>query len=76
MAPFQLEKAYDPKAVETRWSREWLARGYFHASPERPGQPYCIVIPPTERHRIAPCRPCAEPFTPRHSDQVAAHAGV
>ncbi len=46
MAPFQLEKAYDPKAVETRWSREWLARGYFHASPEQPGQPYCIVIPP------------------------------
>jgi valyl-tRNA synthetase len=46
MAPFQLGKAYDPKAVETRWSSEWLARGYFHASPERPGQPYCIVIPP------------------------------
>ncbi|MDF0675242.1 MAG: valine--tRNA ligase [Nitrospira sp.] len=46
MAPFQLEKAYDPKAVETRWSREWLGRGYFHASPEQPGQPYCIVIPP------------------------------
>ena len=46
MAPFQLEKAYDPKAVETRWSREWLARGYFHASPEQPGRPYCIVIPP------------------------------
>ena len=46
MAPFQLEKGYDPKAVETRWSREWLMRGYFHASPEQPGQPYCIVIPP------------------------------
>ncbi len=46
MATFQLEKSYDPKAVETRWSREWLARGYFHASPQQPGQPYCIVIPP------------------------------
>ncbi len=46
MAPFQLEKGYDPKTVETRWSREWLTRGYFHASPEQPGQPYCIVIPP------------------------------
>ncbi|MBS0182439.1 MAG: valine--tRNA ligase [Nitrospira sp.] len=42
----QLDKAYDPKAVEDRWSQEWLARGYFHASPEQPGQPYCIVIPP------------------------------
>ncbi|MGE3977446.1 MAG: valine--tRNA ligase [Nitrospira sp.] len=42
----QLDKTYDPKAVEDRWSQEWLARGYFHASPEQPGQPYCIVIPP------------------------------
>ncbi len=46
MAALQLDKAYDPKAVETRWSREWLSRGYFHASPEQPGQPYSIVIPP------------------------------
>ena len=46
MAASQLEKIYDPKAVETRWSHEWLARGYFHASPQHSGQPYCIVIPP------------------------------
>ena len=46
MAASQLEKTYDPKAVETRWSHEWLTRGYFHASPQRSGQPYCIVIPP------------------------------
>ncbi|MDC8450697.1 MAG: valine--tRNA ligase [Nitrospira sp.] len=42
----QLDKTYDPRAVEDRWSQEWLKRGYFHASPEQPGQPYCIVIPP------------------------------
>lgn len=46
MTARQLEKAYDPKTVEARWSHEWLKRGYFHASPEQPGQPYCIVIPP------------------------------
>ncbi|CUS39358.1 Valine--tRNA ligase [Candidatus Nitrospira nitrosa] len=46
MAASQLEKTYDPKAVETRWSHEWLTRGYFHASPQHSGQPYCIVIPP------------------------------
>ncbi|MGC4098561.1 MAG: valine--tRNA ligase [Nitrospira sp.] len=46
MTARQLEKAYDPKAVEARWSHEWLMRGYFHASPEQPGRPYCIVIPP------------------------------
>ncbi len=46
MAPLQLDKTYDPKAVEARWSSEWLTRGYFHASPQLPGHPYCIVIPP------------------------------
>jgi len=42
----QLDKTYDPKAVEDRWTREWIARRYFHASPDHPGKPYCIVIPP------------------------------
>lgn len=46
MAASQLEKTYDPNAVETRWSHEWLTRGFFHASPQHSGQPYCIVIPP------------------------------
>lgn len=46
MASSQLEKTYDPKAVEARWSSEWLVRGYFQASPQQPGQPYCIVITP------------------------------
>lgn len=43
----QLDKTYDPKAVEDRWSREWIARGYFRADAKNhPGQPYSIVIPP------------------------------
>ena len=42
----QLEKTYDPKAVEARWYKVWNQEGYFHASPTHPGQPYCIVIPP------------------------------
>ena len=46
MSTPQLEKTYEPKSVEDRWSREWIARGYFHAAVDRPGQPYCIVIPP------------------------------
>ena len=46
MASRQLDKTYEPKAVEDRWSREWITRGYFHASPDRPGEPYCIVLPP------------------------------
>jgi valyl-tRNA synthetase len=47
MSISQLDKTYDPKAVEDRWSREWINRGYFRADAEtHPGQPYCIVIPP------------------------------
>ncbi|MEO8341800.1 MAG: class I tRNA ligase family protein, partial [Nitrospirota bacterium] len=46
MSTPQLDKVYDPKAVEARWSQIWNERGYFHASPTHPGQPYCIVIPP------------------------------
>ena len=46
MSTPQLDKTYDPKAVEARWSQVWNQQGYFHASPTHPGQPYCIVIPP------------------------------
>ena len=46
MSSLRLEKTYDPKAVETRWSSAWIERGYFRASTTHPGQPYCIVIPP------------------------------
>jgi valyl-tRNA synthetase len=46
MSTPQLDKTYDSKAVEARWSQVWNQKGYFHASPTHPGQPYCIVIPP------------------------------
>ncbi|MGH7206168.1 MAG: valine--tRNA ligase [Nitrospiraceae bacterium] len=46
MAPRQLEKTYDPKQVEERWYRFWTEKGYFHASVDRAGTPYSIVIPP------------------------------
>lgn len=46
MATRHLDKTYEPKAVEARWSQEWIAGRYFHASPDHPGRPYCIVLPP------------------------------
>ena len=46
MSTPQLDKIYDPKAVEARWSQFWQQQGYFHASPSHAGQPYSIVIPP------------------------------
>ena len=46
MSTLRLDKTYDPKSVESRWYRTWTERGYFHASPSDPGQPYSIVIPP------------------------------
>ena len=41
-----MEKSYDPKQVESHWYQFWLERGYFTASVEAQGSPYCIVIPP------------------------------
>lgn len=46
MSSLRLDKTYDPKAAEARWSRTWIERGYFHASTTHSGRPYCIVIPP------------------------------
>ncbi|MBP0129434.1 MAG: class I tRNA ligase family protein, partial [Nitrospira sp.] len=46
MSTPQLDKSYDPKAVEARWYEVWTKKGYFHASPTHPGAPYSIVIPP------------------------------
>ncbi|MCS6897024.1 MAG: valine--tRNA ligase, partial [Nitrospira sp.] len=46
MTARQLSKIYDPKTVESRWSRFWIEKRYFHASLDHPGKPYCNVIPP------------------------------
>src|SRR5215216_4752115 len=46
MSAKQLDKTYDPKQVEDRWYAVWAERGYFHAKPDRSGDPYTIVIPP------------------------------
>lgn len=42
----ELEKAYDPKAVEEKWYRFWLEKGYFRADPNSPKKPFSLVIPP------------------------------
>src|SRR3990172_2627924 len=42
----ELAKVYEPKTVEDRWYRAWVESRYFHADPERGGEPFSIVIPP------------------------------
>ncbi len=42
----ELTKNYNPKEVEERWYRNWLAAGSFHADPKSAKPPYVIVIPP------------------------------
>jgi valyl-tRNA synthetase len=42
----QLNKTYDPAAVEAEAIRVWEAEKCFHADPTAPGEPYTIVIPP------------------------------
>jgi valyl-tRNA synthetase len=42
----ELNKAYDPAAVEDRWYRFWEENGYFSADESRSGPRFAIVIPP------------------------------
>ena len=42
----QLEKIYEPQAVEGRWGPYWIEKGYFGAAADSRGRPYTIVIPP------------------------------
>ena len=44
--PIELPKAYDPKESQQKWLTFWEQKGYFHADPTKPGEPYTIVIPP------------------------------
>jgi valyl-tRNA synthetase len=42
----QMDKHYDPQAVEAKWYPIWEASGCFHAEATQAGDPYVIVIPP------------------------------
>ena len=42
----ELNKVYDPAAVEQRWYEFWLDRGFFQADENQPGPRFCVVIPP------------------------------
>ena len=44
--PAELEKRFDPKAVEGRWIQRWLESGLYHADPHDPRPPFSMVIPP------------------------------
>ena len=42
----ELDKSFDPHAIERRWYPEWEKRGYFSASGDASRPPYCIQLPP------------------------------
>jgi valyl-tRNA synthetase len=42
----QLPKTYDPTEVEARLYQWWEQRGFFHAEPDDPGEPFAIALPP------------------------------
>ncbi|MDD6797173.1 MAG: valine--tRNA ligase [Clostridia bacterium] len=41
-----LEKNYDPSAIEERLYQKWLEKKYFHAEVDRSKKPFTIVMPP------------------------------
>ena len=42
----ELEKTYDPAAIEDRLYEKWLNGKYFHAEVNRSKKPFTIVMPP------------------------------
>ena len=42
----ELPTQYQPVEIETEITDLWNAANAFHADPDDPGEPYCIVIPP------------------------------
>jgi len=42
----ELDKQYNPKAVEDKTYANWLEKGYFHAPVDTSKKPYTIMIPP------------------------------
>ena len=42
----QLEKNYNPSAIEEKLYDRWLEKKYFHAEPDRSKKPFTIVMPP------------------------------
>ncbi|HXX39665.1 MAG TPA: valine--tRNA ligase [bacterium] len=41
----ELPKTYDPAETEKRWYARWMARGYFHATPDPRRTPYTVMMP-------------------------------
>jgi valyl-tRNA synthetase len=41
-----LPSVYDSKTTEAKWQKFWEEHQLYKADPSKPGEPYCIVIPP------------------------------
>jgi valyl-tRNA synthetase len=41
-----MDKAFDPRSFEERWSRFWVERSLFRAEPRSGRTPFTVVIPP------------------------------
>ncbi|MEO6021588.1 MAG: valine--tRNA ligase, partial [Burkholderiales bacterium] len=42
----ELDKSFDPKAIEAHWYPQWESRGYFKAGYEPGKDSFCIQLPP------------------------------
>ncbi len=42
----ELPKNFDHRKAEEKWYGQWLAKHYFHSSPDENREPYTVVMPP------------------------------
>ena len=53
----ELEKTYNPAAIEDRLYQKWLDSKYFHAEVRKDKKPFTIVMPPPQYYGTAPYGP-------------------
>ncbi|MBN1164253.1 MAG: class I tRNA ligase family protein, partial [Candidatus Krumholzibacteriota bacterium] len=41
-----LDKVYDPRAIDRKWSRIWKEEDLFTVDASSGDPPYCIILPP------------------------------
>lgn len=42
----EIAKAYEPQQIEPGWAEFWVKEELFRADPAKPGDAFCVVIPP------------------------------
>jgi valyl-tRNA synthetase len=63
----ELDKLYNPKTVEEKWSSYWLEKEFFKADADSGKPAFSMVIPPPNITRLPTHGPCPQQYAPGYS---------